>query len=250
MTSPTHGVRPASRWAIVRGASETWDEFRRSCQSQPTGTMWRWMLRLAIGWVLCAMLMWLLTLLARWLAGRGMQQWDERTLLAIERGPMGFTDAIMAESPGNLTYLIPLTLAGAVVAARLRRPMLALSFIASYVLARPLVIIGWQLWNRPRPQLIEGGVASLSLHSFPSGHVALGISVFGLLAYVWARRSRSLVERLLIWALLVAWVAMAGIARVRLGAHWPSDLIGGAIVGFAWLGVVAYALRKAEWRPE
>jgi membrane-associated phospholipid phosphatase len=235
------------RWAIVGAATDTWRRFAASWRAIPTGRVRRYATTLAVGFVLTAALTYVLTRAAQRAEGR-LRAWDERTLRAIEAGPMGFPDAILAESPGNLSYLIPLTLAAAVLAVRAGRPLLAVTFVASYVLARPLVAVGWWLWDRPRPDLIAGGVAAPGLHSYPSGHVVLALAVYGLLAYLWCCASRSWVERGLAWLLLLAWVGMIGVARLRLGAHWPSDVIAAVPIGLAWLAATICALRRGE-RP-
>jgi undecaprenyl-diphosphatase len=167
-------------------------------------------------------------------------------LWSAETGPVSFSDAVLLESFGNLAYLVPLTLLCAVLAARASRPLLALTFPAAYVLARPLVLLGWTLWSRPRPKLIAEGVAAPGAHSFPSGHAVLVFTVYGLLAYLWIRSSRSRVERLVVALLLGALLLVVGWARLRLGAHWPSDVIAGYVVGLAWLATVVLALRGAE----
>ena len=164
-----------------------------------------------------------------------MAQWDRNTLLWIERGPMSVQAAILLESPGNFSYMVPVTVVATVLAMRARRPILAISVVASYVLVRPLFHAGWALWHRRRPDLILGGVAAPPLDSFPSGHVIPATALYGLLAYTWASRSGSHLERIMIAALLVVWVGVIGLARVRLGTHWPSDAVAGAVIGTAWL---------------
>jgi membrane-associated phospholipid phosphatase len=67
--------------------------------------------------------------------------------------------------------------------------------------------------------------------AFPSGHTS---SAF-LLAGVWALSSS---RRWLAPALLV-YASLAGISRMAVGVHWPSDVLGGAILGWgsAWVGL-------------
>lgn len=236
---------PRARWALARGAAVTWARFRDAWRAVPAAGFRRWWATLLVGLVPCAALVAALTLAARANVAR-LQPWDERGLRRVEAGPMSFSNAILLESFGNLAYMVPLTLAAMVVAARYGRPLLAVSFPLAYVLQRPLVLLGWWIWERQRPTLIAGGIAAPGLHSFPSGHVALMLTTYGLLAYLWFRASRSAAERLLVVLLLAALLGVTGWARVRLGSHWPSDVLAGYAVGASWLTVVVLALRRAE----
>ena len=179
-------------------------------------------------------------------AERGVQAWDERVLLSLEGGPVSIQSAILLESPGNFLYLIPVTIVATVVAARAGRSLLAITILSAYVLARPIFLLGFSLWDRPRPRLILNGLASPPFDSFPSGHVVQAVAVYGLLAYAWASRSASVIERVIITLLLVAWIGIVGVARVRLGAHWPSDVLAGVVIGAGWLVVTILALRAGE----
>jgi undecaprenyl-diphosphatase len=72
------------------------------------------------------------------------------------------------------------------------------------------------------------------------------LGVFGLLAYLWLERSGSRIERIAAVLLLLALAAVVGAARLRLGAHWPSDVIAGGVIGVAWWIVLVVALRRGE----
>lgn len=93
--------------------------------------------------------------------------------------------------------------------------------------------------NRPRPFEVSNIVPIIPHdlgYSFPSGHAtfffALGMSIF-----LYDRR----------WGtfFLVAAVLM-GIARIIAGVHWPSDIIGGAIIGVLTSLVVHYFAQKLQ----
>ena len=95
----------------------------------------------------------------------------------VSVAPIAFADAIMYESPGNLLYLGPLTVLVAVWSVRRGRALMGVSLVAGYLLQRPLVLLGWMWWDRARPELVAGGVASPGFHSFSSGHAALATFV-------------------------------------------------------------------------
>lgn len=176
-----------------------------------------------------------------------LQAWDNTMLVQLANDlPLSFSRSITWESPGNLLGMLPVVAVFVGLMVRRSQPLLAATMLAAYGLQFALVWIGWGYWNRDRPDLIANGVAASGLHSFPSGHTVVVISVYGLLAYLWARASHSWVEKLLILLLFVLWSGLIVSSRLALGAHWPTDIIVGIIVGSLWLCVVIVALVRAE----
>jgi len=196
-----------SSWALSRLLSMAKRGFKVEWVQVSLSTQIRSLLILLVGFVLCAGWSWTVATLGKSLEARGMGSWDEHWLLWIEaHAPLNFTDAILAESPGNLSYLVPLTSAVAILAFVHRRALWGLGLLAAYWGARPVVFIGWQAWNRARPDLIEEGVGAPALHAFPSGHAALSTATYGFLAYLWIRSSGSWVEKGLAVMLTAGWV--------------------------------------------
>jgi membrane-associated phospholipid phosphatase len=231
---------------FLRATRDLWRTVRDDCRVIPRRVWWRWGMTLFVGFVVCSAASYVGTKLAYARVDHGLQAWDERMIMKLaDEGPISFPNAILLESPGNLSYLIPLTIAASVIAIRRRAPLAAITIQVSYWLQRPIVIIGWQTWNRTRPKLIGDGIAAPGLHSFPSGHAALCVAVYGFLAYLWIRSSRSVFEKIVAVVLVALLTALVSLARVRLGSHWPSDIIAGAVLGVMWVGVVIVAYRNA-----
>lgn len=92
------------------------------------------------------------------------------------------------------------------------------------------------LINRPRPSPETVNVAVwLSDKSFPSNHVLVFTVYFGFLFYLLFRKKNQNLFSLLLMILLALLVASIGISRIYLGAHWASDVVGGYLLGTAWL---------------
>jgi undecaprenyl-diphosphatase len=86
------------------------------------------------------------------------------------------------------------------------------------------------VFRRPRPLLPD----QLETWSFPSGH-ALSITVFSLLlAWLYARAKPE--RRLCYYALAAMIIALVSFSRVYLGVHYVTDVIGGCLIGLAFVG--------------
>jgi undecaprenyl-diphosphatase len=83
-----------------------------------------------------------------------------------------------------------------------------------------------QIFAAPRPDLLPH-LDIVHTYSFPSGHAAGNMMVFGALALLAVRASA--------YVAAAAMVLLIGASRIWLGVHWPSDVVAGWIEGLGWL---------------
>jgi undecaprenyl-diphosphatase len=96
-----------------------------------------------------------------------------------------------------------------------------------------LVVTGKNGYERPRPD--AGSPIELpQSFSFPSGHAATGIAVFGLLGVLVGVYGQFARRRTLVIAGF-GLGAVIGASRVVLNVHYVSDVLAGACLGLAWL---------------
>lgn len=105
----------------------------------------------------------------------------------------------------------------------------ALERIIKLIVARPRPPAQWRVFH-------EKG------WSFPSGHATHSAAVCGSVAYL-ATHIRALGRRAhaAVWVIAIGACFLIGISRVYLGAHWPTDVIGGWILAIAWLWIALSA---------
>jgi undecaprenyl-diphosphatase len=101
------------------------------------------------------------------------------------------------------------------------------------------------LIGRPRPDPALVHVAmQLPPGSFPSGHVLNLTAIFGFLLYLAIVKVSDRRWRVALAMLLALPIVTIGVARVYAGAHWPSDALGGYLIGGIWL---ALTIRLYRW---
>ena len=118
-------------------------------------------------------------------------------------------------------------------------------FLAAAALARVLSGVVKALVDRPRPSAsVVDVVYQLDGASFPSGHVLGATLFYGFLIYcAEISISNKPVRRLLQGSLAVIIVLM-GYSRVELGAHWPTDVLGGYAIGLLVLSAMVWLHRR------
>jgi len=212
----------------------------------PPAARRRWWTILLGGAAACALLTLTLVAATRRAEAAGLLAWEHDFLRGLDaQSLLSFNLAMWLEAFANgfVLWLVVLYAAGA--SAWAHRPMRAVTLLTGYTLMYLLIIAGWLAWGRERPTLIAEGIGSpgRSLSSFPSGHTVQGVVAHGTLAWLWIRSTRSRAERALVVLLLLALTAVVMVSRLRLGAHWPSDVVGGLVIGAAWLAVMVAALQ-------
>jgi len=82
--------------------------------------------------------------------------------------------------------------------------------------------------------------------SFPSGHAVFFTWMAFMIAVSLAPKT-SPAFRPILWILAVVVIVLTCIARVWAGAHWPSDVIGGVLLGVGWSAFVLWLPER--WLP-
>ena len=187
-------------------------------------------------------------LLAAWARVASPAPWEPAILDAASIGHDTLADIVVAINVlGNLpvwAVLVAILAAGALALRRIvAAELIGLSF-ASDLAAFTIKL----LVERQRPDTAAAEhVLGFDSFAFPSGHVVRAVALVAVLAWLAAPRRARL-------PLAVAGGTLAGLvmgyARVALNVHWPTDAIGGTLLGIGWfsLSVLLLGRPRRTWR--
>jgi undecaprenyl-diphosphatase len=185
--------------------------------------------------------------------GRGgwVQRLDEAILRYVaEHLRTPFLSAMMTDwsALGSLALMIAIGVVVVLLLVSIRDPAgaahLVLTVAVSYFLSS--YAKGW--FSRPRPSIVPQLIHA-SGFSYPSGHSVSSAALYVTLAVLAARHVDTHRARITFFVLAGLVIALVSFSRVYLGVHYPSDTLGGALMGSAWALLVAAAFSRVYWGP-
>lgn len=163
-----------------------------------------------------------------WIAGHRSQPLTELFL------------AVTALGSSWVIGIVTVGVAGALALAG--RGRMAAAVTAAVAGVPPLTIALKRTYARPRPDVVSPLVDTVSW-AFPSGHTIASVTFFGTIAILVGFEVRRSAFRLFVAAYATGIGLLVATSRVYLGVHFPSDVLGGALIALAWVLVVVLVER-------
>ncbi len=176
-----------------------------------------------------------------------LTRWDDSVNRWFAANRTGSTNdwTNYATKVANTSGILVVLIAAALVLFLFRHRWEALALLVALCLELLTFLTVNYFVDRPRPDVEHlGAVPSTS--SFPSGHTAAMLALYGGLAVFISARVRSRFVGAICWVVAVLATAVIGFARVYRGMHHPSDVLAGALLGLCALGVALVAARAGQ----
>jgi membrane-associated phospholipid phosphatase len=211
-------------------------------------------LHLTVGLLLCAALLGLFAWVAHGAIGQGkVEHFDNElgeNLAAHREAHEWVRDFFFGVTQlGSVEVLTGLAVAVALVLIVRRLRLLALVWLLALA-GCGLLDAGLKLvFMRERPPFRDAGILETTA-SFPSGHAMGSFVSYGLVAYLLLLGLPLGKKWRYIACALVLLVVLIGCSRIYLGAHYFSDVVGGYLVGSAWLATCITAVETVRRRRQ
>lgn len=204
---------------------------------------------LTLGLVVVALALLLFVGTAALVAEGATQRFDQSILLWLDARSTPWLDtaAVQLTALGSIYVTVPVAIIASILFWETRHRysagLLWISLGGGWLLSSLLKAV----FARPRPDIFEWRVAYAGDSSYPSGHSLSAMVLYATLAYLTVRLESTRLAKGLTVATFAAVILVVGVSRAYLGVHYPSDVIGGFLVGFAWATICALGIEAIRY---
>lgn len=208
---------------------------------------------LIVGFGICLLLWGFISLAGEVMEG-DTQAFDTRILRALRdpadlarpRGPSWLEPALLdltAVGGPTVLGLVVISVVGyLLLQTRYRMALVILITAASGEVANNILK---NFFERTRPDVVPH-LRSVDSTSFPSGHAMESAIIYLTLGAMLMRIVEGRLTKIYCMGMAIFLTFLVGVSRVYLGVHYPTDVIGGWIFGFAWASICWLVERRLE----
>ena len=170
--------------------------------------------------------------------------WDDHVNSWFARHRTSTDNAVTADFTllANTMGIVAVAAVVALIAAVRHHLRLAIALVVALGVELAAFLLTNMIVARPRPHVSHVG-STPSTFSWPSGHVAATLVLYGGIALIVTMVTRQPALRILAWILPVILVPCVALSRIYRGDHHPTDTIAGLILGVAALAIGFAAVR-------
>ena len=208
-------------------------------------------------WLLAtAVLLWLALVLVGHLLGHqwknsALVRWDasvDRRLAADREDPWTDVTHVATFLAETITVIAIGLVAFVLLRVRLKRWREPVYLAVALIGEVTIFVSTTLLVDRARPPVRHLDSAPPT-SSFPSGHTAASVALYGGLAVLAWRLGAAGWLRLVATVLAVLVPVLVAVSRMYRGMHYPTDVIAGALLGCCWLAVASAVILRRRPAP-
>ena len=165
---------------------------------------------------------------------------------SIPKGPVWLESVLLdmtALGSGPVLGLIVLIITGYLLLVRrlVTATIVLVTFISGEIADEALKA----LFMRPRPSVVPH-LQTVVTTSFPSGHAMDSAIIYLTLGALLVRVVEGRFTKIYCMSIAMFLTLIVGVSRVYLGVHYPTDVLGGWMLGFLWATLTWLATRRFD----
>ncbi|HCM88858.1 MULTISPECIES: phosphatase PAP2 family protein [Vagococcus] len=150
---------------------------------------------------------------------------------------------------GNTVTIVLLTAVAFLLLFKFKEKIAAYWLIINIALIQGIGNVLLKLFfNRERPSVEH--LVEASGKSFPSGHASGSMLFYGTLIFIAPKIIKNKSLRLTVQIILGFLILLVGTSRIYVGVHYPTDIMGGFLIGASWLCLSYPYFKKYDFKQQ